>query len=129
VSSPILVVPWKNSTFVIVPSESAAVALIVMFAGWGNVAPSTGLVMSTVGGAFPAGVLVGVGVGVGVGVLVGVGVGVGVGEGVLPDVTVTTSSGLFVTDSRDFTLTIRFDDAAWSPRLITGRPAATSLWT
>src|SRR6267143_2113474 len=43
--------PWKNSTFWIVPSESAAVAVRVMFAGAVKVAPLAGLVRLTVGGA------------------------------------------------------------------------------
>ena len=54
VSSPSFVAPSKNSTFVTVPSGSAAVAVIVMFAGNVNVAPFVGLAMLTVGDRFAA---------------------------------------------------------------------------
>ena len=46
------VVPWKNSTLLIVPSESLAVALMVMLAGAVNTVLFVGLVMLTVGAAF-----------------------------------------------------------------------------
>src|SRR6266516_607960 len=43
-------VPWKNSTWLIVPSTSLASATIWMSAGLINRAPSAGLLMVTVGG-------------------------------------------------------------------------------
>ena len=49
-SSPILVVPWKNSTFVIVALVAEAVALIVMLPGGVNRWLLVGFVMITVGG-------------------------------------------------------------------------------
>ena len=52
VSAPNRVVPTKNSTFVIIPSLSAALDEIVMLVGAVKVALPTGLVMSTVGGKF-----------------------------------------------------------------------------
>jgi hypothetical protein len=45
------VVPWKNSTLLIDPSESFAVALMVMLAGAVNTVLFTGFVMLTVGAA------------------------------------------------------------------------------
>ena len=56
-SSPSFVAPWKNSTFVILPSESLEVAEIVIVAGAVNRLPGGGLVMLTVGGEFGASVL------------------------------------------------------------------------
>ena len=50
VSSPSLVDPWKNSTLVILPSVSAALAVILMLAGAVYTKPVTGEVMATVGG-------------------------------------------------------------------------------
>jgi hypothetical protein len=46
----------KNSTFVTLPSLSAAFALIVMLAGARKVAPSAGEVMETVGGVVVGGI-------------------------------------------------------------------------
>ncbi len=46
------VVPWKNSTLLIVPSESLAVALIVKLAGAFETVLLAGLVMLTVGAVF-----------------------------------------------------------------------------
>ena len=46
------VVPWKNSTLLMVPSASLAVALIVMLAGAVNTVLFDGLVMLTVGRVF-----------------------------------------------------------------------------
>src|SRR6266568_2651520 len=45
-------VPWKNSTWLIVPSTSLASATILMSAGLINRDPSAGVVMVTVGGTF-----------------------------------------------------------------------------
>ena len=47
--------PWKNSTLLIVPSESLAVASIVMLAGAVNTALFDGFEMLTVGAAFATG--------------------------------------------------------------------------
>ena len=51
-SSPSTVLPLRNSTLVTLPSESAAVALMVNVALRGNSAPLAGDVMLAVGGAF-----------------------------------------------------------------------------
>ena len=54
-SSPSLVAPLKNSTFVTVPSLSVAFALMVIEAGARKVAPFAGEVMETVGGVVSGG--------------------------------------------------------------------------
>ena len=46
--------PWKNSTFVTLPSESEAVAVRVKEAGAANTEPFGGLVKTTVGGTLAA---------------------------------------------------------------------------
>ncbi len=46
------VVPWKNSTLLMVPSESLAAASMVMFAGAVKMAAFGGLEMLTDGAAF-----------------------------------------------------------------------------
>jgi len=53
VSSPSFVWPLKNSTFVMLPSVSDAVAVRSMFAGAVNVAPFAGCVSATVGSESP----------------------------------------------------------------------------
>ena len=50
-SSPIFVLPWKNSTLLTLPVDAAALALTVMLAGALNVALLAGAVIVTVGGA------------------------------------------------------------------------------
>ena len=46
------VLPWKNSTLLMVPSESLAVASMVMLAGAVNTALFAGFEMLTVGATF-----------------------------------------------------------------------------
>lgn len=53
-SSPSLVVPWKNSTLLTVPSLSEAAVSIVTLAPAEKVALLAGLVIVTVGGEFGA---------------------------------------------------------------------------
>ncbi|KFB77423.1 MAG: hypothetical protein AW06_001461 [Candidatus Accumulibacter cognatus] len=54
VAVPISVVPWKNSTLLIVPSVSAAVAVRGIAAGATKLAPAAGAVRLTVGAWLPA---------------------------------------------------------------------------